>query len=334
MPEAPEHILVIRLKSIGDVILTLPAVHALRENFPAAKITFLTSKENAVLLQGFQDVNETISVDRAALRTGNPVKMGREILGLFQRLRAGKFSLVVDYQGYGETAWLARITGAPNRWGSVYSIGRKWAYTRGIGRDDDIQISDFNLSLLRQCGLKIGAVRNEFVLPPEPLNAARDFFSRHQLDPLKPTLYIQAFTSVPHKNWLLEEYLALAAHFRASGHQIIFGGGPRDVAPLERARNEGFVVATGVPLMVAAGLVYLSAVTLGGVTGLLHLAVAMKKRVVMLVGDRAGQPGLPYQHYDWVVSPLEGLDPSKIKREAVIEACERAFSESAGNVFY
>jgi len=37
-----ENILIIRLKAIGDVIQTLPAVHAVRENFPAAKITFLT----------------------------------------------------------------------------------------------------------------------------------------------------------------------------------------------------------------------------------------------------------------------------------------------------
>ena len=43
MPKLKE-ILLIRLKSIGDVVLTLPAVHVVRENFPAAKITFLTSR--------------------------------------------------------------------------------------------------------------------------------------------------------------------------------------------------------------------------------------------------------------------------------------------------
>jgi len=37
-----ENILLIRLKSIGDVLFTLPAVHRVRENFPGAKITFLT----------------------------------------------------------------------------------------------------------------------------------------------------------------------------------------------------------------------------------------------------------------------------------------------------
>jgi ADP-heptose:LPS heptosyltransferase len=326
-----ENILLIRFKSIGDVVLTLPAVHALRENFPNAKITFLTSRENAVLLPGFRDVNETITIDRAVLKTGNPAKIIPEVFGLLRRLRAGKFSLVVDFQGYGETAWLARITGAPQRWGSVYSTGRKWAYTHGINRNNRIPIADFNLSLLRQCGLKIGTVRNEFFLPSEPLAAAAEFFSKNNLDPRRPTLFIQAFTSSPHKNWRLDDYLALAAHFQASGHQIIFGGGPRDIEPLERARAAGFVVAAGVPLMVAAGLVKLSTVTVGGVTGLLHLAVAMNKRVLMLVGDLAKEPGLPYQHHDWIVTPPEGRNPSKIRREDVIAACVQAFNEPVGN---
>ena len=61
-----DNILLIRLKAIGDVIFTLPAVSALREHFPAAKITFLTSKENATLLRGFPQVSEVIALDRAA----------------------------------------------------------------------------------------------------------------------------------------------------------------------------------------------------------------------------------------------------------------------------
>ena len=129
--DARENILLIRLKSIGDILFTLPAVHAVRENFPSAKITFLVSKENASLLHGFRDVNEVIAIDRAALRSGNPLKMTSEFFNLLRWLRTGVFSLVVDFQGYGETAWLARWTSAPQRWGSVYSTGRKWAYTRG-----------------------------------------------------------------------------------------------------------------------------------------------------------------------------------------------------------
>ena len=66
-----ENILLIRLKSIGDVLFTLPAVHRVRENFPGAKITFLTSRENAPLLEGFREVDGVITLDHARFQSGN-----------------------------------------------------------------------------------------------------------------------------------------------------------------------------------------------------------------------------------------------------------------------
>jgi heptosyltransferase-1 len=325
-----ENILFIRLKSIGDVLFTLPAVHAVRENFPSAKLHFLVSKEHAPLLCGFQEVNEVIPLDRAALGSGNPLKMVGEFFGLLRRLRAGRFSLVVDFQGYGETAWLARLTGAPQRWGSVYGPGRAWAYTRGIRRNDNLHFADWNLSLLEQCGLKIGGIKNEFVLPEDALDAARKFFSEQKLDPFKPTLFIQPFTSSPQKNWPLENFLALARHFQMRGTQILFGGGPSECAALEPARAAGFVAAAGTPLLVSAGLAKLSGVVIGGITGLLHLAIAMQKRVVMLTSSTSASDS-PYQHREWGLTPATGQSVADIPISVVIEACSNAFSESAGN---
>jgi ADP-heptose:LPS heptosyltransferase len=321
------NILLIRLKSIGDVLLVLPAVHRVRENFPGAKITFLTSKENVSLLRGFREVNEIIELDRLGFKSGNPWRILTQAFSLLRRLRAGKFDLAVDFQGYGETAWLVWLSGAPQRWGSVYAPGRRWAYTHGVTRNDSIQIADWNLSLLEQCGLKPGPVRNEFVLPDGALAEARLFFARQGLDPAKPTLFLQPFTSTPKKNWPLENYLALAGHWRARGYQVVFGGGPGDCAALEPARQLGFPLSAGVPLLTSAGIVRLSTLVVGGVTGLLHLAVALQKRTVMLVGYPDREPGFPYQHRDWAVTSPSGGHVSEIPASAVIEACARAFAE-------
>src|ERR1039458_6823951 len=125
------NILLIRFKSIGDILFLLPSVHRIRDNFPGAKITFLTSRENASLLEGFREVDEVITLDRARFQSGNPAAIVAEAFSLLRRLRCGKFSLVVDFQGYGETAWLAWLSGAPQRWGGGYSPGRRWAYKIG-----------------------------------------------------------------------------------------------------------------------------------------------------------------------------------------------------------
>jgi len=327
--EPEPNILLMRLKSMGDVLFTLPAVHVLRESFPRSRITFLVSAENAPLLEGFRDVDETIALNRARLRSGNPLHFVTETFALFRRLHRGKFSLVVDFQGYGETAWLSWLSGAPQRWASVHSTPRHWAYTRSLRCNEGIHPIEWYLSLLHQCGLRPGTVRNEFVLPDKALDEARRFFATHQLGLDRPTLFLQPFTSRPEKNWPLDRYCAIARHWRERGRQVLFGGGPSDRAALEPVRQGGFPVSAGVPLLVSAGLAKLCTLTVSGDTGLLHLAAAMGKRAVAIIPSTAPGNKYPFQHPEWAVTPSVGMVISTIGAEAIIAACERALAEAA-----
>ena len=323
---ARENILLIRLKSIGDILFTLPAVHAVRENFPGARLHFLVSKEFAPLLRGFAEVDEVIPFDRAAFHSKFFPAVGLSAFRLVRRLRRENFSLVIDLQGYGETAWLSWLSGAPERWASVYESARAWACTRGAWRDITLHPAEWNLSLLRQCGLRTGEVRNEYIVPEDALAEARKFFAANNLDPARPTLFLQPFTSTPFKDWPLENFLALARHWQARGWQVLFGGGPSDRAALEPARAAGFVVAAGAPLLVTAGLMKLSTFVAGADTGLLHLAVAAGKRVVMLMPS-AAIVTRPFQHSDWALAPAHDQPISSLETKTVIEACTRALDE-------
>jgi ADP-heptose:LPS heptosyltransferase len=324
--EAMPNILLIRLKSIGDILFTLPAVHAVRENFPDARLHFLVSTEYAPLLRGFPGVDEIIPVDRAVYRSWNLKAIGAGTFRLLRRLRQPKFSLAIDFQGYGETEFFAWWCGAPKRWGNVYHPSRGWTYTHTSKRDAKTHPAEWNLSLLRQCGLKIGRVRNEFILPDAALAEAGQFFAAHNLDATKPTLFIQPFTSAADKNWPLENFLGLAEHWRTRGTQVIFGGGPSERATLAPARAANFPVSAGVPLMTTAGLMKLSTLVVGGDTGLLHLAVAMDRHIVMLVNSAAPGRPVPFQHVDWTIMPPPEKTVSAIPIVAVIEACSQVFS--------
>lgn len=318
-----KNILLIRLKSIGDILFTLPAVNAVRDNFPDAGITFLTSHENAALLRGFSAVDEIITIDRSRLRS--PFGATREFFRILQRLRAGNFSLAIDFQSYGETAWLAWWTGASERWGGIYSGGRKWLFTRSAPRNDSLHQADWNLSLLEQCGLKIGEIRNDFVLPRDALADARSFLAERGLSETKPIFFIQPFTSSPHKNWPLKNYIEVARHFRSHGVQIIFGGGPADAPAMEPVRQSDFVVAAGTPLLTSVALTQLSTLILGGDTGLLHLAVAAGRRVAML--KSATGNSYPFRHIDWTIKPETGDKVSDIPITLVITACEKTIRD-------
>jgi ADP-heptose:LPS heptosyltransferase len=317
---ACENILLIRLKSIGDILFTLPAVHAVRGNFPNASIHFLVSKEHAGILRGFEDVDEIIALDRKIFRSENFSAACATTVKLLKSLRQKKFSRAIDFQGYGETELLAWWSGAPERWGGVYHPPRGWTYTQAVPHAKKIHPAEQNLMLLRQCGLRISEARNEFVLPDDALAGARRFFAADKLEENNPCIFIQPFTSAAIKNWPLENYLKLAWHFHSRGAQIIFGGGPSERSALEPARAAGFSVAAGVPLLVSAGLAKMSTVILGADTGLLHLAVALGKRVVMLMRSNAPGEPHPFRHADWAVTPPSGKIVAEIPLTAVIDA--------------
>lgn len=322
----PKNILLIRLKSIGDVVFTLPAVNAVRERFPGARLCFLVSGENAGMVRGFKAVDEIIPLDRKTLSSGSPLVAVKTVIALISKLRAQHFDLAIDFQGYGETEWLSFFSGAPERWGNVYNAHRGWTYTRTSVRASNAHPAEWNLNLLRAGGIQPKTIRNEYALPPEPLQAAKEFFRSHQLSPDRPTLFLQPFTSNEEKNWPLGKFLELAEHFRRQNIQILFGGGPADITRLESARAAGFCIAAGTSLPVSAGLMQLSTAVVGADTGLLHLSTAMGRRVVMLM--QSNHPGSchPFQHPEWAVT--SGLDKkvADIPLHPVIAACDSALT--------
>ncbi|QBG46427.1 lipopolysaccharide heptosyltransferase family protein [Verrucomicrobia bacterium S94] len=321
-----ERILIIRLKSIGDILHTLPAVNAVRQNYPEAHISFLVCKSMAPLITGFRAVDEIITIDRSAMK--KPWKTLPTVLSLLNQIRPGRFTHVIDLQGYGETAWITWFTGARKRWGSVYRIMRKTAYTRGLDRDiSSMHVIDWYLSMLRQCGLQINEPDNTFHLPEYYTEQAAALFRKQGLDPDKPTLMIQPFTSRAFKNWPLLKYLSVARFFKAHDIQVFFCGSAKDRIDLEPARERGHTVIAGEPLLITAGLIKCSSLVLGGDTGMLHLGLALDTRILMLFKRKTSEKisTIPYRHLDWVIDPT-GFDSfPKISVNRVVEECRKAF---------
>jgi len=325
-------ILVIRLKSMGDIVFTLPAVHALRSAFPATRLIFLISKEYAQLLEGFSDVSTRIELDRGHFRSLHPLRVIRETFRLLRQMRQDHLELAIDFQGYGETALLTWASGAVDRWGTVYRPGRTWAYTCAVPRDPLAHPAQDYLNLLSHNGVNVNPVRNEFALPKKYRDAAEQFFSTQGMRPDRSTLFIQPFTSAPQKNWPLNRYLDVAQHYRKQGWQVLFGGGPADRAALEPVRGDGYPVAAGVPLLVSAGLAKLSTLVLGGDTGLVHLSVSLGQRVVMVMRTLLPGSTHPFLHKEWAIGgPAEGMIES-IDVETVKQGLDQAWSELRNKV--
>jgi ADP-heptose:LPS heptosyltransferase len=318
---------------MGDVVFTLPAVNLVRENFPDARITFLTAAENRAIVEQFDAVDEVLSLDRQLFKQHHYGKGCAMLYELMKKLRSSNFCLSIDLQSYGETALLTRLTGAKDRWAWV--IGnklRKHAYTHVTARSDQLHPVDINLEMLTQFGLKTAPVRNEIQLSNQGRDEAYQFFKDHGLNLNLPTFVIQAFTSAAHKNWPLENYLTVAKRWRNSGYQIVFSGGPKEAHCLEPATRAGFPVCIS-PIATVCWLMKLSRLVIGGDTGLLHLGVAIGKRVVVLMSPDGARTPIPYGHVKWVVWTPTDKDIRGISIDSVNRAIEKALIPGEYDVF-
>jgi heptosyltransferase-3 len=97
-------ILLIQLRRLGDLILTTPAISALREHLPAAQIALAVSGECAPLLPAIQGLRQTFLTKR-----------GVRDLSAWMEIRRAGFDCVVDFTRNDRSAWLTFLSGAPQR---------------------------------------------------------------------------------------------------------------------------------------------------------------------------------------------------------------------------
>jgi ADP-heptose:LPS heptosyltransferase len=126
-------ILLVRLRRIGDVVLTTPAVRAIRERFPAATISYLVEPLAAPIVERNPNIDDVVVVEAPEA----PRRFFKDIgLGLWLRQR--RYDLAIDFHGGPRSSWFTWVSGAPIRIG--YEVaGRAWLYTVRVGRTRELR---------------------------------------------------------------------------------------------------------------------------------------------------------------------------------------------------
>ncbi len=101
------NILLIQTKRIGDVIMTTPAVRALRETYPDAKIDFLTEFPSADVFRHNPYINELIII--------KPLSSYFSVIAIGLKLRKKRYDIVIDFYCHLMTGTIALLTGAKRR---------------------------------------------------------------------------------------------------------------------------------------------------------------------------------------------------------------------------
>jgi heptosyltransferase-1 len=110
--------LFVKLGAIGDIVHALPALAAAKREFPEMEITWVAERRSAEILRGNPLIDELVEVDTRAMREGSVIdEMIPEIRRQLGPLRRMDVDVAIDLQGLLKSAVIAKLSGAPKRWG-------------------------------------------------------------------------------------------------------------------------------------------------------------------------------------------------------------------------
>jgi lipopolysaccharide heptosyltransferase I len=304
-----EKILIIKPSSLGDIVLALPALSALRRNFPDAKISWLVRPEFAPLLENHPHLNEVIPFDRKLFgKAWYRPKAFAALMSLIKRLRRSKFDVVFDFQGLFRTASLAWLTGCKNRFGM--SNARELAhlfYTYRVEQDQNcIHLVDYYLKMIKATGTTDINVQFELPVNPYARDSVKKILASHNIKYGEYVVFVPG-SAHSDKCWPVENFADLADKISLDfGLPIIAIGTESEKAIVEAIKN-----LTDVPIINFAGQTSLSELitllegarlVVSNDTGPGHIAAALGTPLVMIIGRSNPARIGPYGRSECIVA--------------------------------
>ncbi len=298
-----KNILVIKLRNIGDVLLTVPAIRALRETFPHARLCVLVNPGTEPMLMENPLVDEVIVLNREKDKKGLTDKL-RGGLGFMKAVRAGGFEMTVDLTGGDRAAFTGFITGAryrlgPDPRGKGFK-GKRYLYTHKAPEPPAMTHTVLrNLAVLRPFGIDTANLTVDFFTTKKDEAEVRGILKKEGLTGRDQTPFVHVH---PVSRWLFK---CPQAGFMASlldeiikqGLKVVITSGPeaREVALVKEI----------------SGLMREKAINLSGRLSLKGLGVLSKKAAFffgvdsapMHIASAVGAPTLalfgPSGAFDW-----------------------------------
>jgi len=280
LPSPLHRVAIILLSATGDAVHALPVVNAMKRRDPDVHITWVLQPGPATLVRGHPAVDEIVLFDRA--------RGWRAFLDV-RRALAEPLDVVADLQVYLKAGLITAMANAPVKLGfdRARAYDLNWLFTnRKLAPHPMQHVQDQYLEFLAALG--IGAQPVTWGLGPwdSERAAQREFMARFD----RPIVPLVIGSSKPQKDWIPERWAQLADALSADfGLQPVLVGGrsPRELeterAVLSRARTS-VVSALGSGLRPLVGILDAAALVVSLDTGPLHMAVAIDKPVVSLIG--------------------------------------------------
>ena len=294
---------------MGDIVLALPVLSALRKSFPQSKISWFIRTEFAPLIHDHPYLDDIILFDRKFLGKCwyNP-KAFTALISLILQLRRSRFDMIIDLQGLFRTAAFGWLSGCRRRFGMTNA--REFArlfYTHRIRQNRQyIHLVDYCLKIAASAGCSDTTV--EFVLPtaPQAKENIDNLLKDRNIECGNYAVFVPG-SAHPDKCWPVQRFAKLAEKLSSHFDLPVVVSGTKSEQPLA----EQIITAAGVPVTNLAGMTGIRELTalLGNArlvisndTGPGHIAAALGVPMVMIFGRSNPARVAPYGRADCIAA--------------------------------
>lgn len=314
----PKSIALLKLWALGDSVVSLPMLRALRNRYPDAKIEVVARKRNEAIYRHNKDINAIVLFE-----PGN-------WWIVFKCFR--KYDAVIDAEPYLRLSALLSWWLAPRRMGFAHQQ-RSIIYTdKSDFRHDQHMVNNY-LDLIRPLD---AAYSSDKLIPVEVAesdeNAAETFLKQNKITKkdLLIGLCVGAAESARSRMWPAERFAELADKLaKERKAKILFTGSPNEAELIENVRKQmkqkSINSAGKLSLMAGIALIGKCNVFISNDTGPMHIAAAQGVKTIGLFGPNVPVLWRPYgpgnidvYHRVWC-SPCiindKGLTPDCLRKE-------------------
>jgi len=288
------NILCVRLDNAGDVVMTTPALRALKEACPERKITLLTSPPGARIAGLIPEVDRCIVYGAPWVKATAPCRDARGEYALIRALKRERFDAAVIFTVYSQSplpaAFLCYMSGIPERLAhcreNPYQLLTRWVpdpepkeYVRHeVERQLDL-VASVGCSPRRD-GLSLK-------VPDAAYRRLERILAREGVDPQRPRIVLHCGSSAPSRRYPKGSFAKAARLlFKETGFTLLFSGTQEEREDIESIRAQAAVpsvsLAGKMNLEELAALLSRSALLISNNTGPVHIAAALGTRVVDL----------------------------------------------------
>jgi lipopolysaccharide heptosyltransferase II len=300
-------VLAVRLDSLGDVLMTTPALHAIKASSPDTHLTLLTSPSGAAAGRLAPDVDEVLVYSAPWIKATERRSHSSTDRAVIERVRAAQFDAAVVFTVYSQNplpaALLCYLAEIPRRLAhcreNPYQLLSLWL------KDPEPETRVRHevrrqLDLVAEAGWRSSDERLRLRVPPEAEERAEALLASAGVDPKRPWLVVHPGASAPSRRYPPESFAAVIRMLAAEhGWQIVLTGTRSEASLVQAIRGEA-----GVPCASLAGrmnvgelaaLLARAPLLLSNNTGPVHVAAAVGTPVVDLYA--LTNP----QHTPWLV---------------------------------